>query len=66
MVPGRGKARMTQSKLIQSTRAQESKAPSECRHQALAKVESKISKADTDVQIYVCTTCGKSFMVNDW
>lgn len=63
MVPGRDKARMTQSK---PTRDQESKAPSECGHQVLAKVESKISKADTDVQIYLCTICGKSFMVNDW
>jgi hypothetical protein len=60
---------MTQSKQTQKRkprRSQDYQAPKECDHQALAKVESKINKADTDVQIYVCTICRRSFMVNDW
>lgn len=57
---------MTQSKETGKTEQQENRAPNECDHQTLVKVESKISEADKDVQIYVCTVCRKSFVVDAW
>ena len=57
---------MSQSKETESTQQQESRAPNECDHHTLVKVESKISEADKDVQIYVCTICRKSFAVDAW
>lgn len=56
---------MSQSNEKGSTQ-QENRAPNECDHQTLVKVESKISEADKDVQIYVCTICRKSFAVDAW
>lgn len=57
---------MTQSKEPRSTQQREDRAPNECDHQTLVKVELEISDVDKDVQIYVCTSCGKSFTVNAW
>lgn len=45
---------------------QESGAPNECGHLTLVKVESEISDVDTDVQIYLCAMCRRSFAVNAW
>lgn len=55
---------MVQSEETGKAQQQESRAPNECGHRNLVKVESKISDVDTDVQIYVCTICRKSFAVN--
>ena len=55
---------MAQSEETGKTQQQESRAPNECGHQNLVKVESKISDVDLDVQIYVCTICRKSFVVS--
>lgn len=57
---------MTQSEEIGKAQQQEGKAPNDCDHQTLVKVESKISEADKDVQIYGCTVCRKSFVVDAW
>jgi hypothetical protein len=41
--------------------------PSECRHTKLVKVEaSGINEVDTDVSIYTCSACGKSFTITDF
>lgn len=57
---------MSQSNETGSTQQQESGDPNDCGHHTLVKVESKISEADKDVQIYVCTICRKSFAVDAW
>ncbi len=41
--------------------------PSECRHETLVKTEeSGINEVDTDVTIYTCSGCGRSFTVTDY
>jgi hypothetical protein len=41
--------------------------PKECRHTKLAKVEaSGINEVDTDVSLYTCSACGKSFTITDF
>jgi hypothetical protein len=41
--------------------------PKECRHTKLAKVEaSGINEVDTDVSLYTCAACGKSFTITDF
>ncbi len=57
---------MTQSEETGKPQQQGNKAPNECDHHTLVKVESKISEADKDVQIYDCTACRKSFVVDAW
>ena len=43
------------------------KDPSDCRHESLVKVEeSGINDVDTDVLIYACSTCGKTFTITDF
>jgi hypothetical protein len=39
----------------------------DCSHDTLAKVEeSGINEVDTDVLIYACSRCGKTFTVTDY
>jgi transposase-like protein len=52
---------MTQSE--EKAQQQETGAQNECGHQNLVKVESEISEVDTDVQIYRCAMCRRSFAV---
>jgi transposase-like protein len=41
--------------------------PKECPHTKLAKVEaSGINEVDTDVSLYTCAACGKSFTITDF
>jgi hypothetical protein len=54
------------------TRAKDQRAPNlrsdprECGHQSLVKVEAAgVNDIDTEVLVYVCAACGKSFAVSD-
>jgi hypothetical protein len=41
--------------------------PRDCRHVNLVKVEhSGINEVDTDVSLYTCSACGKSFTITDF
>ena len=41
--------------------------PRECRHEMLVKTEeSGINDVDTDVTIYTCSGCGRSFTITDY
>lgn len=57
---------MTQAEGTGEVQQQETGVPNECGHQNLVKVESEISEVDTDVQIYRCAMCRRSFSVNAW
>ena len=40
--------------------------PRDCLHKNLARVESDINEIDTDVLLYECTACRKSFTITDY
>jgi DNA-directed RNA polymerase subunit RPC12/RpoP len=47
-------------------RQDRSSQPGECGHQRLVKVEAAgVNDIDTEVLVYVCSACGKSFAVSD-
>jgi len=50
----------------ESRRSEVTQDPRDCVHKNLVKVESDINNVDTDVLLYVCATCQRSFTVTDY
>jgi hypothetical protein len=57
---------MERSKGSTGQRGEPSPDPRDCPHKDLAKVESDINDVDTDVLLYLCTTCRKPFTITEY
>jgi hypothetical protein len=57
---------MSHTQRQERRRSEEGKDPRDCAHTNLVRVESDINNVDTDVLLYVCSSCQRTFTLTDY